>query len=153
MVSRLSVSKPLWLKSWHCGWWHCGRMMVIGGCLLTFPCVNPIQLGPRPFNSSPQCEKSSVQLYIIKFQVKFLKINQAVDPIDLLKSPCKRLNLGRFEFCPIVFILSRNTSVKSKVFTGRGQSGADSPVSRPSSRVRTSLVPQKTEGDWGIWLS
>ena len=79
-----------------------------------------------------------------------MKINQAVDPIDILQSSCKRLNLGRFEFCPIVFILSRNTSVKSKVFTGRGQSGADSPVSRPSSRVRTSLVPQKTEGDWGI---
>ena len=27
---------------------------------MTFPCVNTIQLGPSPFNSSPQCKKSSL---------------------------------------------------------------------------------------------
>ena len=26
----------------------------------TFPCANTIQLGPSPFNSSPQCKKSSL---------------------------------------------------------------------------------------------
>ena len=29
---------------------------------MTFPCVNPIQLGHSPFNSSPQCKKA---LYVI----------------------------------------------------------------------------------------
>ena len=28
---------------------------------MTFPCVNTIQLGPSPFNSSPQCKKSSLR--------------------------------------------------------------------------------------------
>ena len=28
---------------------------------MTFSCVNPIQLGPSPFNSSPQCKKSSLR--------------------------------------------------------------------------------------------
>ena len=28
---------------------------------MTFQCVNPIQLGPSPFNSSPQCKKSSLR--------------------------------------------------------------------------------------------
>ena len=32
-----------------------------GGSRMTFPCVNPIQLGPSPFNSSPQCKKSSLR--------------------------------------------------------------------------------------------
>ena len=30
---------------------------------MTFPCVNPIQLGPSPFNSSPHCKKKA--LYVI----------------------------------------------------------------------------------------
>ena len=28
---------------------------------VTFPCVNTIQLGPSPFNSSPHCKKSSLR--------------------------------------------------------------------------------------------
>ena len=28
---------------------------------MTFPCVNPIQLGPSPFNSTAQCQKSSLR--------------------------------------------------------------------------------------------
>ena len=38
---------------------------------MTFPCVNTIQLGPSPFNSSPQCKK---KLFTSSFQAKFLKI-------------------------------------------------------------------------------
>ena len=38
---------------------------------MTFPCVNAIQLGPSPFNSSPQCKK---KLFTLSFQPKFLKI-------------------------------------------------------------------------------
>ena len=38
---------------------------------MTFPCVNAIQLGPSPFNSSPQCKK---KLFTSSFQAKFLKI-------------------------------------------------------------------------------
>ena len=30
---------------------------------MTFPCVNTIQLGPSPFNSSPQCKKSSLRYH------------------------------------------------------------------------------------------
>ena len=30
---------------------------------MTFPCVNAIQLGPSPFNSSPQCKKSSLRYH------------------------------------------------------------------------------------------
>ena len=37
---------------------------------MTFPCVNTIQLGRSPFNSSPQCKK----LFTLSFQAKFLKI-------------------------------------------------------------------------------
>ena len=38
---------------------------------MTFPCVNTIQLGRSPFNSSPQCKK---KLLTSSFQAKFLKI-------------------------------------------------------------------------------
>ena len=38
---------------------------------MTFPCVNTIQLGPSPFNSSPQCKK---KLFTLSFQPKFLNI-------------------------------------------------------------------------------
>jgi len=38
---------------------------------MTFPCVNSIQFGPGPFNSSPQCKK---KLFTSSFQAKFLKI-------------------------------------------------------------------------------
>ena len=37
----------------------------------TFPCVNTIQLGPSPFNSSPQCKN---KLFMSSFKAKFLII-------------------------------------------------------------------------------
>ena len=75
------------IKGWymvHSSIYHCGRVskymlnrnmlerpntcyifyaifFIQGYPIWQFPCVNPIQLGPSPFNSSPQCKKSSVR--------------------------------------------------------------------------------------------
>ena len=38
---------------------------------MTFPCVNTIQLGPSPFNSSPQCKKSSLRYHFSRNSWKF----------------------------------------------------------------------------------
>ena len=38
---------------------------------ITFPCVNAIQLGPSPFNSSPQCKKSSLRYHFSRNSWKF----------------------------------------------------------------------------------
>ena len=38
---------------------------------MTFPCVNVIQLGRSPFNSSPQCKKSSLRYHFSRNSWKF----------------------------------------------------------------------------------
>ena len=61
---------------------------------MTFPCVNPIQLGRSPFNSSPQCKKSSLRYHFSRNSWKLVHKSCCIkvifdDAAIFFSSPCQ----------------------------------------------------------------